>query len=184
VKRLEDATAILDGLHEPWHEVSDEYVGVNRALDLAISKANDIHNLDGHIEVVTSFAPDLPKVRTSYEMLAEAFRILVKNGMEAILEKNSDVEKATHVGILTVTSRYIEGHAIEIVIEDDGVGISPENMSAMFQLRWSTKETGMGFGLFWLKDYMEGLNGRVEVSSLLGEGTTFRIVLPGCQNVA
>ena len=175
----------MDGLHEPWHEVSDEYVDVNRALDLAIAKANDIHNLDGHIEVATSFTPDLPKVRTSYEMLAESFRIIVKNGMEAILEKTPALKESQalgHVGILTVTSRYVAGDALEIVIEDDGVGISPENMSEMFQLRWSTKETGMGFGLFWLKDYVEGLNGRVEVSSVLGEGATFRIVLPGCQN--
>jgi signal transduction histidine kinase len=86
------------------------------------------------------------------------------------------------VGILTVTSRYLENELVEIVIEDSGVGISPENMSEMFQLRWSTKETGMGFGLFWLKDYVQGLNGRVEVSSTLGVGTTFRVTLPGCQN--
>jgi sensor histidine kinase regulating citrate/malate metabolism len=39
----------------------------------------------------------------------------------------------------------------------------------------------MGFGLFWLKDYVEGLNGRVEVESTLGEGTTFRVLLPGCR---
>jgi signal transduction histidine kinase len=40
----------------------------------------------------------------------------------------------------------------------------------------------MGFGLFWLKDYVEGLNGRVEVDSEFGKGTTFRVLLHGCSN--
>jgi signal transduction histidine kinase len=185
VKRLEVATAILDGLHEPWREVRDEYVDVNRALALALEKANDIHNLDGHIEVIETLGAALPKVRTSYEMLAEAFRILIKNGMEAILEKHPEVKSgfpaSAYVGRLQVTSAAVSRETVEIVIQDDGVGIHPENMEAMFQLRWSTKETGMGFGLFWLKDYVEGLNGRVEVESTLGEGTTFRVLLPGCQ---
>lgn len=186
VKRLEDATAILDGLHEPWREVSDEYVSVNRALELALEKANDIHNLDGHIEVIESLGPSLPKVRTSYEMLAEAFRILIKNGMEAILEKHPEAESGSpasaYVGRLHVSSCAADGETVAIVIQDDGVGIHPGNMSSLFQLRWSTKETGMGFGLFWLKDYVEGLNGRVEVESKLGEGTMFRVLLPGCRN--
>ncbi|MCB8944089.1 MAG: GAF domain-containing protein [Ardenticatenaceae bacterium] len=185
IKRLEDATAILDGLHEPWHEVTDEYVDVNRALEIAISKANDTLNLDGHIEVQTDFARDLPKIRTSFDMLAEAFRILMKNGMEAILEKESaedGTQVSPYTGHIQVRSCCHEDDTIEVVIGDDGVGISEEHMAAMFQMRWSTKETGMGFGLFWLKDYVLGLNGRVEVSSTLGEGTTFRIVLPGCKN--
>ncbi len=185
VKRLEDATAILDSLHEPWREVTDEFVDVNRALELAISKANDILNMDGHIEVQTSFAPDLSKIPTSFEMLAEAFRILVKNGMEAIIEKHPEIEDSQvlgHLGVLRVTSCRAEDNWTQVTIQDDGVGIGEENMSSMFQLRWSTKESGMGFGLFWLKDYVQGLNGRVEVSSVLGEGTTFQIMLPGCQN--
>ena len=185
VKRLEDATAILDSLHEPWREVTDEFVDVNRALELAISKANDILNIDGHIEVQTSFAPDLSKIPTSFEMLAEAFRILVKNGMEAIIEKYPEIKDSQvlgHLGVLRVTSCRAEGNWTQVTIQDDGVGIGEENMSSMFQLRWSTKESGMGFGLFWLKDYVQGLNGRVELSSVLGEGTTFQIMLPGCQN--
>jgi signal transduction histidine kinase len=164
--------------------VSDEYVDVNRSLELAITKANDILNLDGHIEVAESFGTSLPKVRTSYEMLAEAFRILIKNGMEAILEKHPEAKSgapvAAHIGVLRVSSRTLGKDMLEVEIQDDGVGIHPENMSEMFQLRWSTKETGMGFGLFWLKDYVQGLNGRVEVESHFGEGTTFRIFLPGC----
>ncbi len=185
VKRLDEATAILDTLHEPWHELSDEMVSVNRSLDLAITKANDILNLDGHIIVEQSLADDLPKVRTSFDMLAEAFRILIKNGMEAILEKRSKQSgdgADEHVGTVRITSQRLERDVVEIIIQDDGSGISPENMSDMFKMRWSTKESGMGFGLFWLKDYVEGLNGRVIVESSVGEGTTFQVLLPGCRN--
>jgi signal transduction histidine kinase len=186
MKRLDEATAILDGLHEPWREMSDSLVDVNRALSSAITKANDILNLDGHIQVEETLGDDLPQVRTSFDMLAEAFRILIKNGMEAILEKHAkaadeDVVEG-HIGVLHIQSRLGDDGEVEVIIQDNGVGVAPENQPRMFQMRWSTKETGMGFGLFWLKDYVEGLNGRVTVESTLGEGTTFRILLPGCKN--
>ena len=43
----------------------------------------------------------------------------------------------------------------------------------------TTKEgKGMGFGLFWTKDYVEGLGGEILVNSTVGEGTTFTILLP------
>jgi sensor histidine kinase regulating citrate/malate metabolism len=48
----------------------------------------------------------------------------------------------------------------------------------VFELRWSTKEAGMGFGLFWTKEYVEGLAGRIEVESVWQQGTIFRLTLP------
>jgi signal transduction histidine kinase len=51
-------------------------------------------------------------------------------------------------------------------------------MSRIFEMRWTTKSTGLGFGLFWAKDYIEGLGGRVEIESVWQEGTTARVFIP------
>ena len=58
-------------------------------------------------------------------------------------------------------------------------GIDPQHLSQIFDLGWSTKKgEGMGFGLFWTKDYIEGLGGRIAVESARKQGTTFIIHLP------
>ena len=55
-----------------------------------------------------------------------------------------------------------------------------EDLAHIFELGWSTKkgDSGMGIGLFWTKDYIDGLSGRIIVSSVEGEGTAFQIILP------
>lgn len=183
-KRLKDVAKILESLHEPWISQTDEPVDVNRALELAVSKANDLLNLDGKIVVEKQLAPNLPRIPTAPEMLSEGFRIVIKNGMEAIMEKQSPIPVASEnpneppkIGSLRVETRYTDKN-IEVFIRDDGSGIPPEYLQNIFGLRWSTKETGLGFGLFWLKDYIEGLGGKVSVESELGVGTTFCISLP------
>lgn len=181
VLRLSKAAEILDSLHEPWREQSDQLVNVNRAVQQAISKANDLLNAEGLIVVDALLEEDLPPVKTSFDMFAEAFRILVKNGMEAILEnihKKGHSSLAEAGGVLRVQSRSTRKGLIEVLVTDTGVGIPEEHLDNIFQLRWSTKDSGMGFGLFWLKDYIEGLNGSVEVRTQVGQGTTFHISVP------
>ncbi|MCA9960179.1 MAG: GAF domain-containing protein, partial [Anaerolineales bacterium] len=51
VKRLKEASAILDSLHEPWHEQSDEAVNVNDALTESLKKVNDRLNLGEKIHI-------------------------------------------------------------------------------------------------------------------------------------
>lgn len=185
MQRLNDAALILENLHEPWSQQSDKPVDVNLALERAIAKVNDRFDLDGNIVIQTALAADLPPVKTSAEMLVETFHILLKNGIEAILEKHMTTADAAQgrkingePGVLRVESHCLNGEVIEVLVTDNGLGIAPENLDHIFELRWSTKETGLGFGLFWLKDYVEGLGGLVEVRSILGAGSTFCLTLP------
>lgn len=188
VARLQEAIAILDGLHEPWNEQSDEPVNVNDALREAIQKTVARLNAEDSIYVELVLAEGLPPVYTAYEMFVEAFKILIKNGMEAILEKKPSASgtgttgflraPGVIIGVLRVESVKVDAQTLEIIVQDNGTGIPQEAMAQVFDLRFSTKAAGMGFGLFWLKDYVEGLGGRVWVESVPGEGTTFHVLLP------
>lgn len=180
LKRLQEASRILDSLHEPWRRESDQAVAINEAVKQAITKVCDQLNFGEMVHIERSLAPDLPAIQTSPAMLVEAFKILIKNGMEAILEKHRGDEGApgTVLGVLSVETHYLDESTLEVVVQDNGIGVRPENLSNIFDLHWSTKSSGMGFGLFWLKDYVEGLDGRVWVDSVYGEGTTFHVLLP------
>jgi len=117
--------------------------------------------------------PNLP-VRTTHEMLTEAFKVLIKNANEAIRDLTEEQKS------ISVES-YLKEDFIEVVIRDSGSGIRPENLERVFDMRFTTKASGLGFGLFWTKDYIEGLGGTINVSSIVGHGTVFTINLPIAQ---
>jgi signal transduction histidine kinase len=63
---------------------------------------------------------------------------------------------------------------------DNGIGIASEYQERIFELffRATDVSEGTGLGLFIVKDTVEKLSGKIEVTSKLGEGTTFTINLP------
>ncbi len=177
---LNDAAEILDKLHEPWRKRFDVPTPINECLDQAIRKtflkesldftSNPIISQDS-LTIHREYDDHLAPLQTSPDMLTESFRIIIKNGVEALLEHGGDT--------LWITSRARNKESAEIIIRDNGVGISSQNLSKIFELGWSSKDgRGMGFGLFWTKDYIEGVGGKIEVESQLRRGTTFRITLP------
>lgn len=171
--RLDQAADILDNLHEPWRESPDVLTDVNRCLTRAIDKIIPyLHELEDRegIAVHKSLSENLPPIETSSDMLIEAFKVVIQNALNAIQQKGGG-------GDLWIESR-LEDALVEVSIRDNGIGIKPENLNKVFEIRWTTKEAGMGFGLFWTKDYVEGLGGNIKVESVWGKGTTVRINLP------
>ncbi len=156
----------LETLHEPFREVPDKPTDINDCLYRALRKLG----LDDTDWVTIDLEEDLPSIFTSPAMLSEAFRVLIKNATEAIAEKRSGRD-------LRITSRR-DGGTIEVTIRDNGTGIKPENQGKIFDMRWTTKKTGLGFGLYWTKDYIEGLGGTLSVESEWQQGTTFRVCIP------
>ncbi len=173
--RLTEATKILDSLHEPWQMTVDMPTDINacvrKAMSRVIQDEEEIRVKEG-IVVHAVLADNLPPIKTVPDMLIEAFRVLIKNALEAIREKGKG-------GEIKIETRLGPGPHIEAIVSDTGIGIQPMNLSKIFELRWSTKGgAGMGFGLFWTKEYIEGLGGSIRAESVWEEGTTFYIRLP------
>ena len=66
---------------------------------------------------------------------------------------------------------------IEVVFEDTGVGIPPEHLARIFDLYFTTKEHGSGIGLSLVYRTVQLHDGEIEVQSVPGRGTTFRVML-------
>jgi len=116
---------------------------------------------------------NLTKVNSDQEALKQAFTNLLSNGISY-----------NHVGGTVTVSTRKQGNNLEVKISDTGIGISQENLPFIFDefFRVKNKETrhisGTGLGLPIAKRIIEAHNGRIEVVSELGKGTTFTILLP------
>lgn len=181
LERLDGAADILDHLDEPWLELPDVVTDINaclvRAREKVILGREEIEAREG-IVVHELLAEDAPTIRTSPDMLTETFKILIMNAVEAIRHRD---EGRTKGGDLWIESRLYDQTTAQVLIRDNGIGIRPENMNSIFEMRWPSRETGTGFGLFWTKYYIEGLGGTIKAESVWQEGTTFFIHLPVSQ---
>ena len=87
-------------------------------------------------------------------------------------------------GMLTIeihASEHLEsdgGKWIEIQIKDTGIGIAKLHIGKIFDLGYTTKETGMGWGLWLSNYYVKSIGGHLSVESIPEQGTQFTVKLP------
>ena len=122
------------------------------------------------IRLTKSFDPLLPPVRARADQLRQVFLNLVINAQQAITG-----EGEIHVS----TARYEQALQPSILVQlsDSGVGIAPDDIARIFDPFFSTGKKGTGLGLWVTQDIVRQHGGRIEVSSDIGRGTVFSIVL-------
>ena len=146
--------------------LSDLNMVVTRTIRLAEHKAE----MSG-VALQVDLASNLPPIHCDAAQIEQVTLALVINAIDAM----------PHGGNLWVSTRTLPGgDQIELQVRDDGVGIPPEILPKIFDPFTTTKEVGkgVGLGLAVSKGIVERHAGHIEVSSELGVGTTFRIILP------
>jgi putative PEP-CTERM system histidine kinase len=110
----------------------------------------------------------LPKIPLDQEQMLKVVTNLVLNAREAVLPAG-EVRIETSPG----------NGGVVLTVSDNGCGMAPEFLSrSLFRPFQTTKKNGLGIGLFQSKMIVEAHQGRVQVESQPGTGTTFRIFLP------
>lgn len=118
---------------------------------------------------VTQELQSLPKTLVDPDQIQKVLTNLILNASEA-MENNGG-----HIKVKTGR----EDDSVVISVSDTGCGIPKEFMQrSLFHPFKTTKKRGMGIGLYQCKTIVEGHQGRIEVESEEGKGSTFRIVLP------
>jgi len=126
-----------------------------------------------HIELVKSFAPENPWVNIDPDEMAQAVRNLIKNGIEVMPER----------GKVYVRSEVVEGGSmVRVDVEDTGCGMPKETADKIFAPFFTTKARGTGLGLAVVKKVIDRHKGRVEVTSVVGQGTCFKLYIPVLKN--
>ncbi|MGA2201385.1 MAG: ATP-binding protein [Terriglobales bacterium] len=130
------------------------------------------HQLElGGIELQLKRAEDLPLVSCDPAQIEQVLLALIMNAIDAM----------PRGGNLWIETRLSSDDAeIEIQVRDDGAGIAPDVLPHIFEPFLTTKESGhgVGLGLAISRGILERHDGRIEVASELGRGTTFTITLP------
>jgi len=119
--------------------------------------------------VIAAHLQILPPILLDRNQMKQALLNLIRNSLEAIDGTGSiDIRTA-------LTERKTE---ILIEIRDTGTGIDPETVPKIFNLYFTTKAKGTGLGLSLVHQIISQHNGRIEVESTVGKGTTFYVYLP------
>jgi signal transduction histidine kinase len=120
-----------------------------------------------HIDVRLDISDGLPAVNVDRSLIQQAFLNLALNACQAM----------PNGGRLRIAAVSRPHGRVEIVFEDSGVGIAPEQLGRIFDLYFTTKEHGSGIGLSMVYRTVQLHDGDIEVESVPGRGTTFRVML-------
>jgi two-component system, NtrC family, sensor kinase len=152
---------------EPEPQPSDLNEVASEVVDLMASRADELS-----VELVWRPARDMPTLMFDPEALHRAILNVLTNAIDACDEKEG--------GRVIVTARYDDAAKMaQVVIEDNGAGIAPDDLEAIFTVFVSRKGgRGTGLGLPVTRKILEEHGGKVSVESTLGKGSRFTLELP------
>ena len=148
--------------HPPKVRKSDLNTTVEHAVMLGRQQA-----LAKSVEITLQKDPSLPEVEHDSDQIHQVLLNLLLNALQAI-DKN---------GKITVTVKP-QGATAVVEVTDNGRGIAPDHLPNIFRPFYTTKGEGTGLGLSLARRIVEDHHGRIDVTSAVGKGTTFAVVLP------
>ena len=127
------------------------------------------------IALVLDLAEGIPMISGDAEKLRQVFLNFVKNAQDAI-EANAALLPAGE-GRIAIRTKA-EDAAVVVQIEDNGIGVSDEELPRIFEPYYTTKADGTGLGLPIAYKIIKEHGGDIQVCSYPGEGTCFTFVFP------
>lgn len=154
--------------------VKKRSLNINEAIEKTLLLLSEQLRLHG-IELVKKLDPHLPKIKGNLNQLQQVFANLLINAREAL-----DAQKGERQKKLTVVSKLSRDKKwAEVEISDTGIGIPDKIKDKIFDPFFSTKgPKGTGLGLSLSYGIIEDHKGSIEVTSKIGKGTTFKVMLP------
>jgi len=145
-------------------------VDLNEVLDRVIQSIPEDKHCDGSI-LIESRLERVPKIWGDPDCLGEAFAIVIQNALEAIEGENGKVTIETRA-----TRTRAGKRRVSVRIRDTGCGMEEDFIKKyLFTPFCTTKNDGLGMGLYACKKIITLHEGSMSVSSRVGRGTTFRM---------
>jgi signal transduction histidine kinase len=151
-----------------------EYTAIADAVQGAVQLA-DTKARRGAVEVSVTIPDGLPQIQADHHQLTQVFTNLLMNAYEAM-------GGSGHVSITASRMRLEDGadprDAILVQVADDGPGIAPDVAEKVFDPFFTTKPQGSGLGLAIVRKIVDAHDGRIDLRTAPGRGTTIRVTLP------
>lgn len=140
---------------------------VNRVVEKTLQLMS-VHITDNNVVVHEALSPAAPDIQADEAQLEQVLKNIVINALQAMPEG----------GVLKVeTGPTLSGGAF-MSVSDTGIGIPSDKIERIFQPFVTTKTKGTGLGLSVVHKIVENHGGRIEVTSDVGKGATFKVSLP------
>jgi PAS domain S-box-containing protein len=125
------------------------------------------------VEVVREYAAALPVVNVDRHLVLQILVNLIRNAKYALDAARSEGKR------LIIRVEPLPDHGVAIRVQDNGIGIAPENLARIFSHGFTTKRDGHGFGLHSGANAARAMGGRLYAASAgPGQGATFTLELP------
>ena len=159
---------LSDALFRPFKDTGPP---LRLNVNLLINEAIESADLPNDIQIEINCAEDIPDVESN-SLLVDIFVELFTNARKA-MQASQEKKLCIH----THTELNEDGLWVAVEITDSGCGIPSEKMKhlwGMFQL----SRGGLGFGLWWLRTFIERQGGTIECQSQVNQGSVFTVRLP------
>lgn len=133
-----------------------------------------------------NLAPNLPMISADATQLRQVIMNLITNASDALAERAGTITVST--GALFMDRNALQnaqptddmpaGEYVFLEVADTGTGMDAETQARIFEPFFTTKFTGRGLGLAAVLGIMRGHQGAIQVNSVVGEGTLFRLLFP------
>ena len=176
---LQELLSVAKGEVERLDSIVQQFLGAIRPAHLQVGLEN-INSLicesvrflepeiqDRDVQVEQRLRMDIPLAEVDSTQIKQAFFNIIKNAVQAMRRG----------GVLRIETE-LENHFIRITFLDTGGGISPENMSKIFEPYFTTKQSGSGLGLLIVRRIVREHGGEIDLVSHDGQGLEFTVRLP------
>ena len=138
-------------------------------------------------EIIMSFSDiaESKKIQIS-RIESSVFSLFADKAMVSTIIRNliSNAVKFTKSGGAIDIRSEQDSNSVIISVSDTGIGIPPQTISKLFRIdanvttKGTDNESGTGLGLMLCKEFVDKHDGKIEVESVPGKGTSFKVYLP------
>ncbi|GAA0842830.1 sporulation sensor histidine kinase KinB [Bifidobacterium pullorum subsp. gallinarum] len=162
-------------------QILSEYLSISKPLVPFQQKLELTAQIRSVVELMSSYAnmsnitlsADYPELPVYISGSPAELKQLLVNFIKNAIEASRDVDK----GCVNIRI-YEEAEQVAIEIQDNGIGMNPEQLSRLGSIYYSTKMSGTGLGLTFSYQAIRAMDGSVSVRSSPRSGTVFLITLP------
>ncbi len=174
IKRIADIVRRLREFYQPAHEDLRATHLQSILENLLVLVRKQLQNSGISVELVWG---QLPELYTNPDLLKQVFLNLVLNAIDA-MPGGGTLRVRTALEQATLRNSPQPTPVARVEFSDTGAGIPPELLSRVFEPFFTTKEHGSGLGLSISYEIVASLGGEIAVTSEVGKGTTFAVLLP------
>ncbi len=177
VKKLDE---FIKNMHEYYNLKRMELIFEEVDFTKVVSDVGAFFNIGGKMD----------KVKFSFNVVQnEVFlcdEIAIKIILNNLLSNAFKYQRRKAENKFVEVNVEVKNNEATLIVKDNGIGIEESHIPRVFDMfyRATSEETGSGFGLYNVKDALNKLNGTIDVSSVVNEGTVFKVIIPGKPNDA